>query len=80
MGWLTNRLPGLVYGRQAEMLWSPKGIALAQLRLAQYTVGDDGWITDFDLKGLLKPLFEIWDKDGSGEITRPALPSTVSCT
>lgn len=39
-------------------------------RLAQYTVGDDGWITDFDLKGLLKPLFEIWDKDGSGEITR----------
>mmetsp|Transcript_73504 Transcript_73504/g.172163 ORF Transcript_73504/g.172163 Transcript_73504/m.172163 type:complete len:505 (+) Transcript_73504:53-1567(+) len=39
-------------------------------RLAQYTIGDDGWITDFDLKELLKPLFEIWDKDGSGQVTR----------
>ncbi|CAE7248778.1 epsE [Symbiodinium natans] len=39
-------------------------------RVAQYTVGDDGWITDFDLKDQVKPLFEIWDKDGSGHITR----------
>ena len=56
-----------------QFLGRLREIALAQLRLAQYTVGDDGWITDFDLKGLLKPLFEIWDKDGSGEIRRPPL-------
>eukprot|EP00913_Durusdinium_trenchii_P010373 g9726.t1 len=39
-------------------------------RSAQYTVGTDGWISPFDLKTMLKPLFEMWDKDGSGHITR----------
>eukprot|EP00931_Biecheleriopsis_adriatica_P077918 TRINITY_DN51395_c0_g1_i1.p1 TRINITY_DN51395_c0_g1~~TRINITY_DN51395_c0_g1_i1.p1 ORF type:complete len:554 (-),score=139.18 TRINITY_DN51395_c0_g1_i1:29-1690(-) len=37
-------------------------------RQAQSTVGEDGWIEKFDLKSLLRPLFEVFDKNDDGTI------------
>lgn len=42
-------------------------------RDADRTVGLDGWIEKFDLRGMLKPLFDVFDRNGSGKISKAEL-------
>lgn len=39
-------------------------------RKASQTVGKDGWIENFDCRSMLKPLFDVFDKERTGFILR----------
>eukprot|EP00931_Biecheleriopsis_adriatica_P081810 TRINITY_DN5514_c0_g1_i1.p1 TRINITY_DN5514_c0_g1~~TRINITY_DN5514_c0_g1_i1.p1 ORF type:complete len:520 (-),score=120.75 TRINITY_DN5514_c0_g1_i1:2-1561(-) len=49
------------YEEFADWITNPK---------SSQTIARDGWLTNLDFKDLLSPVFQVFDKDGSGTISR----------
>ena len=68
-----NRLLAVIDTNQDGLIDFKEFVAWLTDRKADQTIGNDGWIEKFDINALMRPMFDVFDRNKDGLIRRSEL-------